>query len=137
MSTPLTASVTETVAKRLREYCNAGKYREAIVELYADDARHVEPMEMPGSPFKRISEGKQTLLAMTDQWLRTTTIHSASVGPTMVNDDQFVCEMKLDCTSNEGPMAGQRMKVTEQCLYTVREGKIAEVKFFYDMSAGG
>jgi predicted ester cyclase len=74
---------------------------------------------------------------MTDQWLKTTTIHGASVGPTMVNGDQFVCGMKLECTSTEVPMAGQRMNVSEQCLYTVREGKIAEAMLFFDSSNRG
>lgn len=100
-------------------------------ELYADNARHVEAMEMPGSPYKRITEGKTALLKMSEAWNRSTTVHSSHVGKPLVNGDQFVCTMTIDCTSSEGPMAGQRMTMSETCLYTVKDSKITEAKFFY------
>ncbi|MFZ4576336.1 MAG: SnoaL-like domain-containing protein [Phycisphaerales bacterium] len=131
MNPPYTPTVVGTVAARLHELCNAGKFHEAMVELYADDARHVEAMEMPGSPYKRVMEGKAALLKMSENWGKTTTVHGASVGTPLVNGDQFVCQMTMDCTSSEGPMAGQRMNMSETCLYTVRDGKIVEAKFFY------
>lgn len=124
---------THQVANRLAELLNDGKHHEAMHELYADNARHVEAMEMPGSPYKRITEGKANLLAMSEHWGKTTTVHSSSCGKPLVNGDQFVVEMKLDCTSHEGPMAGQRMNMSETCLYTVEHGKISEAKFFYNM----
>lgn len=130
-TTTAAPSQTEVVAKRLFELCNSGKFHEAMQELYADNARHVEAMEMPGSPYKRVMEGKKTLLDMSEHWGRTTRVHSASMGAPLVNGDQFVCEMAMDCTSSEGPMAGQRMAMKEICLYTVRDGKITEAKFFY------
>jgi ketosteroid isomerase-like protein len=133
MKPSMTPSVTDQVAARLCEMCNGGKFHEAMIELYADDARHVEAMEMPGSACKRVMEGKQALVAMSEQWGRTTTVHSASVGKPLVNGDQFLVEMKMDCTSSEGPMAGRRMEMAEWCLYTVKNEKIAEAKFFYAM----
>jgi len=122
-------SPTAIVAKRLVELCSTGKYQEAMKELYADDARHVEAMAMPGS--ERIIEGKANLLKKGEHFAKTTTVHGASCGQPVINGDQFICEMKLDCTSSEGPMAGQRMEMAEQCLYTVKNGKISEAKFFY------
>lgn len=122
---------TNQVAIRLHELCNKGQYHEAMQELYADNARHVEAMEMPGSPYKRVTEGKPALLKMSEHWMKTNTVHSASCGMPMVNGDQFVCEMKMDVTCGDGPMAGQRMEMQEVCLYTVSNGKIAEAKFFY------
>lgn len=129
--TPPTVDATTAVANRLVELCNTGQHHVAMQELYAEDARHVEAMECPGSPYKRVTQGKAALLQMSEHWSKTTTVHSFSCGQPLVNGDQFVCEMKMDCTSSEGPMAGQRMAMAEQCLYTVRNGKIAEVKFFY------
>jgi hypothetical protein len=111
--------------------CSVGKHHEAMQELYADNARHVEAMEFPGSPYKRVTEGKPNLLKMSEQWGKTTTVHSMSCGQPLVNGDQFICEMSMDCTSSEGPMAGQRMQMTEYCLYTVKDGKITEARFFY------
>ncbi len=124
-------SDTTTVANRLCELCGKGQHHEAMQELYADNAKHIEAMEMPGSPYKRVTEGKATLLKMSEHWGKTTTVHSASVGKPLVNGDQFLVEMKMDCTSSEGPMAGQRMDMQEQCLYTVKDGKIVEARFFY------
>ncbi len=127
---PVTAA-TSKVASRLVEMCKKGQYHEAMQELYADDARHVEAMEMPGSPYKKVMQGKDTLLKMSEHWGKTTTVHSMTIGDPRVNADQFACDMSLDCTASEGPMAGQRMQMAETCLYTVKNGKIAEAKFFY------
>ncbi len=120
---------TQKVAQRLVECCSTGKNLDAIKELYADNARHVEVMEAPWCP--RITEGKAALLAKAEQFARSTTVHSASCGTPVVNGDQFVCTMGLDCTCSEGPMAGQRMNISETALYTVKNGKITEGKFFY------
>ncbi len=120
---------TQKVANRLVELCSTGKNLQAIQELYADNARHVEVMEGPGCP--RISDGKKSLLEKAEKFAKTTTIHGASCGKPMINGDQFVCNMSLDCTSTEGPMANQRMNMSEIALYTVKNGKITEGKFFY------
>jgi ketosteroid isomerase-like protein len=136
-TTTLPPTETETVANRLYELCSKGQYQEAMAELYADNARHVEVMDCPGSPYKRITEGKAALTKMSEHWAKTTTVHSASIGQPIANGDQFVVEMKMDCTSSEGPMAGKRMQMAETCLYTVKNGKITEAKFFYPMKMPG
>ncbi|MBS0195572.1 MAG: nuclear transport factor 2 family protein [Planctomycetes bacterium] len=120
---------TRKVAQRLVELCSAGKHREAIEELYADNARHVEVMDAPQCP--RVLEGKANHLAKADHWAKTTTVHASTVGTPIINGDQFICPMSLDCTSSEGPMANQRMQISETALYTVKNGKITEGKFFY------
>jgi hypothetical protein len=120
---------TQKVAQRLTELCASGKNQQAMQELYADNVRHVEVMDMPGCP--RITEGKAALLQKAEKFARTAQIHSASCGKPMINGDQFVCTMTLDCTSSEGPMAGQRMNMSETALYTVKNGKIVEGRFFY------
>jgi hypothetical protein len=124
---------TQDVANRLHQCCTTGKFREAIEELYADHARHIEAMEMPDSPYSRISEGKDKLLEMSDYWENCNEVHSFECSKPIVNDNQFVCDMTMEVTSNEGPMAGQRMNMQEICLYTVENDKITEAKFFYSM----
>lgn len=132
MNTPtMTPTPTDLVAARFHELCSAGKFEQAMAELYADNARHVEAMEFPGTECKRITEGKAALTAMAERFNRTTTVHSSEVSKPLVNGDQFVCEMVMDCTSTEGPMANQRMTMRETCLYTVKNNKITEAKFFY------
>ena len=126
---PADYQATQKVANRLTELCAVGKNEQALQELYADTARHVEVMEYPGCP--RITEGKKSLLEKAAKFAKTTTVHGATCGKPMINGDQFVCTMSMDCTSSEGPMAGQRMNMSEIALYTVKNGKITEGKFFY------
>jgi ketosteroid isomerase-like protein len=129
------ATETDRVGRRLVELMRAGKSTDAIRELYADNARHVEPMEMPGGPYKRITEGKAALLAKADDFDKNVEVHDAHCSDPQSNGDQFICQMGLDCTAREGPMAGQRMKMNEFAQYTVKDGKIAEAKFFYGCGA--
>lgn len=123
-------TATQKVADRFVALCSAGKNREALQELYADNARHVEVMEGPPG-CERITAGKANLLKKADHWEKTTTVHGATCGKASVNGDQFVVPMTLDCTCSEGPMANQRMNMSETALYTVKNGKITEGKFFY------
>lgn len=120
---------TQRVANRLVELCSVGRNLDAIRELYADNVRSIEAMEGPGCP--RITEGKANVLKAAEHFQRITTIHAATCGKPIVNGDQFVVPMGLDCTASEGPMANQRMQMSETALYTVRNGRITEAKFFY------
>ncbi len=124
-----TFTATQRVAQRFFDLVSVGKNQEAMQELYADNVRHLEVMGMPGCP--AVTEGKAALLQKGEQWAKFTTIHGSTCAKPIVNDDQFVCNMSLDCTSSEGPMAGQRMNMIETALYTVKSGKITEAKFFY------
>jgi ketosteroid isomerase-like protein len=105
-------------------------------ELYAENARHVEAMEMPGGPYKRVTEGKAALLQKADHFEKNVEVHSSSCSDPMSNGDQFVCQMSLDCTAKDGPMSGQRMQMSEFAVYTVRDGKVTEGKFFYGGCGG-
>src|ERR1044071_4769224 len=87
---------TQKVGQRLTDLCATGKNLDAINELYADNARHVEVMESPGCA--RITEGKKGILEKAEKFAKTTTVHGATCGKPVVNGDQFVCEMSLDCT---------------------------------------
>jgi predicted ester cyclase len=71
------------------------------------------------------------LIEKGEHFERTTTVHSHTCGKPIVNGDQFVCQMGLDCTASEDPMVGQRMNMSETALYTVKNGKITQGKFFY------
>ena len=122
---------TEKVGKRLAELIEGQKNLDAIRELYAENARHVEVMGGPGCD--RICEGKATLLEKAEQFHNSITVHGRTVGKPIVNGDQFLLEMSLDSTFNDGPMKGMRMNMQEHALYTVRNGKIVEAKFFYSM----
>jgi hypothetical protein len=124
---------TEQVARRLTELVGAGEHERAMTELYDDDARHVEVMEAPWCP--RVVQGRAQLIEKGREFKAGTTIHSHSCSAPLVNGDQFVCTMTMDCTANSGPMAGQRMNISETALYTVKNGRISEARFFYGCGA--
>ncbi|MEM8875760.1 MAG: nuclear transport factor 2 family protein [Planctomycetota bacterium] len=119
------------VAKRLVELCNQNQWREATEELYADDAVSVEPVAMgPDGPQ---TSGKDAILKAADSWDAAHEIHSSSASGPWPHGERFIAKFDLDVTAKEGPMAGQRMKMDEMALYTVKDGKISRVEFFYDM----
>src|SRR4030095_203147 len=80
-------AATQKVAQRLAELCDKGKYEEAMKELYADNARHVEAMEMPGCP--RTIEGKANLLEKGAKFAKTTKVHSQSCTKPQTHGQQF------------------------------------------------
>ena len=49
-----------------------------------------------------------------------------------MNGDQFAVRFALDVT----PSGGARMTMEEVALYTVRDGKIVEERFFAGVAAG-
>ena len=105
-----------------------GQHFEAMEKFYADDVRHVEAMAMEGSP---ITDGKAAIMEGFGQFMQSIEVHSAGMGKPYPNGDQFAVEMWMDCTFNAGPMAGQRYDMREIALYTIKDGKISEAKFFY------
>ncbi|MEO0499322.1 MAG: nuclear transport factor 2 family protein [Pseudomonadota bacterium] len=61
-------------------------------------------------------------------WEGAHEVHDFSASDPVVNGDQFMVNFKMDVTQKD---SGQRMQMDEQALYTVRNGKIAEERFFY------
>lgn len=126
---------TMQVGERLVELCQEGKNRQAIEELYADDATSYEATE---GPTGRRMEGKEALLKYSDEFFEMFEVHDATVDGPYPNDDKFVCFMSIDMTGTEkaGPMAGQRMEMKEAAVYTVRDGKIVHSEFYYPPMPG-
>lgn len=125
------------VGKQLTDYCNAGRFRDAIVDLYADDAKHVESCAM-GPDMPQVTEGKEALLKMNDWWEKSHEVHGLELkGPYPHSNGRFAVWMWLDVTASEGPMAGKRMQMDEVCLYSVADGKISSVEFYWDPTGYG
>ena len=49
-------------------------------------------------------------------------------GGPWINGDQFVVRFTMDVTQKQ---SGQRIAMDEAALYTIKDGKIAEERFFY------
>ncbi|HVK41050.1 MAG TPA: nuclear transport factor 2 family protein, partial [Phenylobacterium sp.] len=109
---------TQDIANDLVALCKAGKFDEAGEKYWADDVLSVEAM--PGDMAQMRGKG--------EWWANAHEIHSSEVEGPYVNGDQFIVRFKMDLTQKE---TGERMKMDEVGVYTVKNGKIAEERFFY------
>lgn len=135
MSDALTSALS--IGQQLVDYCHRGKFRDAIVDLYADDAKHIEAAAM-GPDMPQITDGKDAILKMNDWWEGCHEIHGMNLkGPYPHGNGSFAVWMEIDATASEGPMANQRMKMQEVCLYAVKDGKISQVEFYWDPTDTG
>ena len=127
---PATAATLD-VGKKLVALCKAGKNVEAVDTLYAPNIVSVEVHEMPGMPARM--EGIDAIRKKNEWWFKEHEIHSTdSIGP-FPHGEKFIAIHKIDVTAKSGPMAGKRMQAQEAALYTVKNGKIVQEEFFYDM----
>ena len=122
---------TLEVGKRLVELCRAGKNLEAIDTLYASDVVSIEARGDAHMPARM--EGIDAIRGKNTWWLDNHEIHGGDVDGPYPHGERFIVRMKYDCTPKIGPFAGKRMQFVEAALYTVRDGKVVQEEFFYDM----
>jgi len=113
---------TAEVAKVFAEHCKAERY-EAAEELWAEDVVSIEAM--PGEHAHL--QGRAAVKAKHAWWEENFKVHSVVCEGPYVNGDQFGLTFAMDVTGPDG----KREQMTEVALYTVRDGKIVEEKFFY------
>jgi ketosteroid isomerase-like protein len=113
---------TVDVAADFAEMCKAGQFEEAGHRYWSDDVVSIEAFG--DSP---VASGRAAVLAKTEWWNANFDVHSVkTVGP-YVNGDQFMVNFTIDCTVKA---SGQRSVSDEMALYTVKNGKIIEERFF-------
>jgi len=122
---------TMEIAQKMVDLCRQGKNLEALNTLFADDVVSVEAVAMPGTP-SRESKGLAAVKGKGEWWVANHEIHSATVTGPWPHDDRFIVGFQYDVTNKP---SGQRMKLDEAGLYTVKNGKIVREEFFYDMGA--
>lgn len=116
---------TQEVANDLVALCKAGKFDEAGEKYWADDVVSVEAGAPEGGD--PVARGKAAARGKGEWWSANHEVHGVQVDGPYVNGDQFVVRYKMDMT----PKGGQRVTMDETGLYTIRDGKIAEERFFY------
>ncbi len=114
---------TLQVAEQLVALCREGRNVEAIETLYAEDVVSLEVMD----PMQRV-EGREGVLGKAHWWQGAHEVHSAKVEGPWPNGDQFVARFVFDITQKA---TGARVTMDEVGVYTVRDGKVVEEKFFY------
>lgn len=122
---------TMDIANELVALCRQGKNQDALNKLFADDIVSVEAGAPPG--MQRESKGLAAVRAKGEWWTANHEIHSANITGPWPHDDRFVVGFQFEVTNKP---SGQRMKLDEVGLYTVKDGKIAREEFFYSMGGG-
>jgi ketosteroid isomerase-like protein len=117
------------IGRKLVQLCKEGKNLESVDTLYAEDIESIEAAKPPMG--ERITRGIANVRKNNATWLETNTVHSHSTeGPYPHGDDKFAVRFNYDVTHNA---SGQRMKLDEVAVFTVKSGKVVREEFFYDM----
>ncbi len=118
---------TAEIAKDLIALWKDGKFTESGEKYWADDVVSVEAGAPPGGD--PASHGKAAARGKGEWWNNAHEIHGVSVEGPWVNGDQFTVRFTMDITVKE---TGARLTMDEIGLYTLKDGKIAEERFFYN-----
>jgi ketosteroid isomerase-like protein len=118
-------SATELVARELVQLCQASKNLEALDRLYAPDIVSVEPMDFQGMPARMT--GIAPVRKKNEWWDDHVEVNRHEVDGPYVNGEQFAVRYRLDTTNKQ---TGMRRQDSEIAVYTVRDGKIVEERFF-------
>ena len=124
-------ATTMEVAKKLVDLCKQNKNVDAVNTLYAPNIVSIEAKEHPPMPGRM--EGIEAVRGKNEWWVKNHEVHKAEVMGPFPHGDRFVVHYKYDVTPKTGPMSGKRMTMEEGALYTVKNGKIVQEEFFYDM----
>jgi len=119
----------EAIAKRLATLCREGKFEQAQKELYAADAVSIEPAGLPPGALGNVT-GLPAIIEKGHQFnAAIETVHSSSTSEPVIAGNWFSTALSLDVT-----MKGRgRVHMQEIAVYHVRDGKIIQEQFFYDV----
>lgn len=120
----MTAQSTSDIAASFTAMLKAGQHMEAAAAWNAPDIVSIEAME---GPMARV-EGMQAVRAKGEWWYANHVVHAVSTEGPFVNGDQFSVVFDMDITVSA---TGERLQSREVALYTVKDGRIAEERFFY------
>jgi ketosteroid isomerase-like protein len=124
-------SSTLQVGKKLVELCRAGKSMEVVETLYSQNIVSIEPQASPAMPARM--EGLAAVKGKNQWWYANHEVHRATVEGPWPHGDRFIVRFSYEATAKAGPMAGKRFTMEEAALYTVKDGKVVQEEFFYDM----
>ena len=115
---------TREIADDVVAMAKAGDFDGIGAKYWADDVVSIEAMDGPMAQLA----GKAAVEAKNAWWSGAHEVHSAETFGPFVNGDKFAVRWLMDVTMKEN---GHRMTIDEVALYTLRDGKIAEERFFY------
>lgn len=116
---------TQEVANRLVALCREGNYVQVFKELYAEDARSIEP---EGSMMGTV-QGLEAFQQKAEQWQgMISEVHSNNVSDPIVAENFFAVTMATEVTMKG---MNERTLMEEVCVYNVVDGKVTSEQFFY------
>lgn len=120
---------TQEVANRLVELCRAGKFEQAVNELYSPNIVSVEPEGMPN----RIVQGLEAIAQKSEKFeSMLEKVNSSIISDPIVAENFFSCTMLMNVQFKGAPVSTD---MDEVCVYTVNDGKIVKEEFFYTPQA--
>lgn len=117
---------TKEIAQKLVAWCNKGDYDSCYQNLYSPNIVSLEP---EWAEHNR-SEGIEAVAKKGEWWENTFEVHSTEVSAPTVAENWFSVRFDMDTTHKP---SGQRSKSSEIAVYQVKDGKIVQEQFFYDM----
>lgn len=112
---------TNEVAHAFAALCSRGKLEEAQ-QFWSDDIVSIEGFPGP----MEVTRGREAVLEKQKMWGEGTQMHGVTCKGPFINGEQFTLRFSLDATDREG----NRSTMEEVALYTVKEGKVTEERFF-------
>ena len=109
----------QEIANRLVELCRKGDFEKAQQELYGSDVISTEPFATP--EFEKETKGLKAVITKGKVFTSMVQeMHNLAVSQPLFADNSFAISMTMDVT-----MKGkERMRMTELCVYEVKDGKI-------------
>ncbi len=117
--------ITHEIANRLAEFCNKGDFETAQKELFANDAVSIEPYATPA--FEKEIKGLDNIIEKGHKFdSMVEKMNSLSVSEPICADNSFAFTLTMDAVMKEmGPL-----KMTELCVYEIKDGKIISEQFY-------
>jgi ketosteroid isomerase-like protein len=100
---------------------------ETYKSYWADDIVSLEPND---GPMSRV-EGREALEQKHQWWDENTEVHSVTTEGPYIFGDQFAVRYGMDVTMKNDAGVEERSQMEEVGVYTVKDGKITEERFFY------
>lgn len=111
-------------AKAFTDMLKAGDHEAAAERFNAPDIVSIEAMD---GPMARL-EGAAAVKAKGEWWYGAHEVHKVETEGPFMNGDQFAVLFDMDLTVKE---TGNRVLGREVGIYTVKDGKIVEERFYY------
>jgi hypothetical protein len=124
--TATASASTAAVAKELVALCREGRNLDAVNKLYSTRIVSIEPVGNEAMPAEMT--GIDAIRQKHEWWDVNNEVHSMEVNGPFLGDNQFAVQFDFDTTFKP---TGQRNRMSEMALYTVKDGKIVREQFYY------